>query len=159
MHAASIIFIFLISFSFLVGSRPLGFSVFVRLDWVLVLPEAVLSGAGFGFGLRVGGRGIVFLVVPIHFYPSEAGSILATHPLASHRTASRLNSERQKDDFWPYLKSITALPPLLRTISDILSLMSSNDLSCELENTPSRRVDIGEILLAPAGNPSTKYTP
>ena len=34
--------------------------------WVLVLPEAAASGAGFGFGFRVGGIGVVFLVVPRH---------------------------------------------------------------------------------------------
>ena len=34
--------------------------------WVLVLPEAATSGTGFGFGFRVGGIGVVFLVVPRH---------------------------------------------------------------------------------------------
>ena len=30
------------------------------------MPEAATSGAGFGFGFRVGGIGVVFLVVPRH---------------------------------------------------------------------------------------------
>ena len=55
--------------------------------------------------------------------------IIATFPVAYQDTSSTANSDFQKFDFCPYLKSTTAFPPSFTAICSILSLTSSKDFS------------------------------